>query len=239
MRKLMLVLSLFQLSAFADTNGISLTLYFPHTEMFDWEWCNYSITLSNGSSRAVQIIKEPRDMVRCQLIFDLDTTKPPSLLDHYYECEDSHHKWDSFKRSRQNAVPLLAGESYTWDIFFWDGELRSAIEQLGATSMVVRCILDANTWVKSNTVQVKLYPKETLVPVFDEKTTPRFERLYKAKLGNQTYLFNELKERICELPDDDIPNIQRNPDEGSISISFPKSRRRILYNVERANWKTE
>ena len=54
---LALLLGLFQLSAYAETNGLTLTLYFPHTEVLNGEWYDYSVTLSNGSSRAVHIRK--------------------------------------------------------------------------------------------------------------------------------------------------------------------------------------
>jgi len=228
--QLALLLCLSHLSAFADTNGISLTLYFPHTEMLEGEWFDYSITLTNGSPRAVPIRQDTKSMISSQFIFDLGTaTRYHNGL---FEFDDSPRKWYP-PRTPYDLIPLPAGESHTWEVRWGYCQLQGANAMFGVTSMAVRCILDTNKWVTSNTVQLKFYPDELLTPVFDEATTPKYDRLYKAKLGDETYLFNFLAKRICRLPEDDAPNIQRNPDNGIVTISFPKSKRKILYDPQK------
>ncbi|MCL1921796.1 MAG: hypothetical protein FWG50_12125 [Kiritimatiellaeota bacterium] len=128
---------------------------------------------------------------------------------------------------------LPAGESHTWEVRWGYSSLQGANAMVGVTSMAVRCILDTNKWVTSNTVQLKFYPDDLLTPVFDEKTIPEFDRMYKAKLGDKTYLFDFFKLRICELPEDDMPDIQRNPENGIVTVSFPKSKRKILYDPQK------
>ena len=60
-------LCLLALSTSADTNGVSLTLHFPHSEMLADEWFDYSLTLSNGSPHDIFIMKDPRSMIPCQM----------------------------------------------------------------------------------------------------------------------------------------------------------------------------
>ncbi|MCL1921793.1 MAG: hypothetical protein FWG50_12110 [Kiritimatiellaeota bacterium] len=229
MKKLMLILSFSHLSAFAETNGITLALYFPHTEMLMEEWYDFSITLSNGSARAVYVINDPKTALARQLIFDLGMTGKREFSK--YDFDDNPLKWNVGPTStRHRVIPVPPGETHTWDfIYGYATELLGAIRGCCVTSMVARCTLENKQWVQSNTVQLKFYPDELLTPIFDENTTPKFERLYKARLGEKTYLFNHVKMRICELPEDDMPDIQRNTNEGSI-ISFPNSKRKILYD---------
>ena len=219
----------------ADTNGLSLTLHFPYTEMLVDEWFDYSITLSNQSDSAILIIKDPRSMIPCQMIFDLGTKK--EYRGSHYSFDAGWNKRRAFERSRRNAVPLPPGESYTWEVLYGYSDLHGAIEEYGVTNMSVRCLLGTNQWVRSNTVALSFYPDDDKTVMFDPPNGNNLQRnkgidfkLYKIKLGEKFYLFNSLRQRICELPDGDHPVIRCDTEDDKISISFPRSKRIFLYN---------
>jgi hypothetical protein len=211
-------------SASADTNGLSLTLHFPYTEMLVDEWFDYSITLSNQSDSAILIIEDPRSMIPCQMIFDLGTKK--EYCNSHYSFDDSWGKWKAFRGSRKNAVPLPPGESYTWEVFYGYSDLRGAIERFGVTNMSVRCLLGTNQWVRSNTVSLKFYQEEA--------KEPSIGSLRIVRLGTKRHVFNFLNQRICEIPEDDEPIIHHDADADMVTVSFAKSRRKIIYDPRRA-----
>ena len=208
----------------ADTNGLSLTLHFPYTEMLVDEWFDYSITLSNQSDSAILIIEDPRSMIPCQMIFDLGTKK--EYCNSHYSFDDSWGKWKAFRGSRKNAVPLPPGESYTWEVLYGYSDLRGAIERFGVTNMSVRCLLGTNQWVRSNTVSLTFYQEEV--------KAPEIGSLRIVRLGTKRHVFNFLNQRICEIPEDDEPIIQHDADADMVTVSFAKSRRKIIYDPRRA-----
>ena len=208
----------------ADTNGLSLTLHFPYTEMLVDEWFDYSITLSNQSDSAILIIKDPRSMIPCQMIFDLGTKK--EYCNSHYSFDDSWGKWKAFRGSRKNAVPLPPGESYTWEVLYGYSDLRGAIERFGVTNMSVRCLLGTNQWVRSNTVSLTFYQEEV--------KAPEIGSLRIVRLGTKRHVFNFLNQRICEIPEDDEPIIHHDADADMVTVSFAKSRRKIIYDPRRA-----
>jgi len=223
-RLMFLALCVLLQSACADTNGLSLTLHFPYTEMLVDEWFDYSITLSNQSDSAILIIKDPRSMIPCQMIFDLGTKK--EYCNSHYSFDDSWGKWKAFRGSRKNAVPLPPGESYTWEVFYGYSDLRGAIERFGVTNMSVRCLLGTNQWVRSNTVSLKFYQEEA--------KEPSIGSLRIVRLGTKRHVFNFLNQRICEIPEDDEPIIHHDADADMVTVSFAKSRRKIIYDPRRA-----
>ena len=223
-RLMFLALCVLLQSACADTNGLSLTLHFPHTELLVGEWYDYSITLSNGSSHAVQIMKDPQSMISCQFVFDLGTIK--KYHSGYFSFDDGWDKQRAFGRSRGNAVPLSAGESYTWNIRWGYSQLDGADELFGVTNMSVRCLLDTNQWVRSNTVSLKFYQEEA--------KEPSIGSLRIVRLGTKRHVFNFLNQRICEIPEDDEPIIHHDADTDMVTVSFAKSRRKIIYDPRRA-----
>jgi len=223
-RLMFLALCVLLQSAHADTNGLSLTLHFPYTEMLVDEWFDYSITLSNQSDSAILIIKDPRSMIPCQMIFDLGTKK--EYCNSHYSFDDSWGKWKAFRGSRKNAVPLPPGESYTWEVFYGYSDLRGAIEEYGVTNMSVRCLLGTNQWVRSNTVSLKFYQEEA--------KEPSIGSLRIVRLGTKRHVFNFLNQRICEIPEDDEPIIHHDADADMVTVSFAKSRRKIIYDPRRA-----
>jgi len=208
----------------ADTNGLSLTLHFPYTEMLVDEWFDYSITLSNQSDSAILIIEDPRSMIPCQMIFDLGTKK--EYCNSHYSFDDSWGKWKAFRGSRKNAVPLPPGESYTWEVLYGYSDLRGAIERFGVTNMSVRCLLGTNQWVRSNTVSLTFYQEEV--------KAPEIGSLRIVRLGTKRHVFNFLNQRICEIPEDDEPIIHHDADADMVTVSFAKSRRKIIYDPRRA-----
>ena len=208
----------------ADTNGLSLTLHFPYTEMLVDEWFDYSITLSNQSDSAILIIEDPRSMIPCQMIFDLGTKK--EYCNSHYSFDDSWGKWKAFRGSRKNAVPLPPGESYTWEVLYGYSDLRGAIERFGVTNMSVRCLLGTNQWVRSNTVSLTFYQEEV--------KAPEIGSLRIVRLGTKRHVFNFLNQRICEIPEDDKPIIHHDVDTDMVTVSFAKSRRKIIYDPRRA-----
>jgi len=231
----LLVSCLTALPTVAETNLVSLALYFPYTEMLSNEWCTYSITLINNSSNAIPILHDPQSMLNCQMIFDLGTER--KYHRGYFYFDDGWDKINSFEKSRRRAVPLPPGESYTWEFPYGYSQLHQANELFNITNMSVRCLLGTNEWVRSNTVSLSFYSDDGKTVMFEPPNDSKLkntkeidQKLYKVKLGDELYLFNSLRQRICELPDDDHPVISRDIENDEISISFPKSNRVFLYN---------
>jgi hypothetical protein len=241
-----IVLCLSALPIVADTNGISLTLNFQYTEMFEDEWYNYSITISNGSPNAIQILKDPQDMIAHQFIFELGTKK--EYHRGYYQFDDGWDKQRAFGKSRKRAVPLPSGKSHTWNILYGYSQLDGANKDFGVTNLTVRCLLDTNQWVRSNTVPLTFYPSESKIVVFDPQDDGKRldegirgidNKLYKVTLGDKVYLFNVLGDRLCEIQEGDVPEIRRDAKKDCISIFFPESKRKILYNRRTTEIKLE
>ncbi len=207
-------------SVHAVTNEVALTLCFPYTEMLADEWFDYSITISNGSSRLIQIIKDPQSMLLCQMIFDLGTKK--EYRDSHYSFDDGWDKRKSFRASRKNTTSLLPGKSYTWLIPYGYSDLHGAIKTFGVTNMSVRCLLGTNEWVRSNVVPLTFYQEET--------GGQSIGSLRKVKLGGKRYVFNKFNQRICEIPEDDDPLISISNINDTVSIVFSKSKRKLLYD---------
>jgi hypothetical protein len=219
----------------ADTNGVSLALHFPHTELLVGEWYDYSITLSNGSPHAVQIMRDTHSMLECQFVFDLGTKK--KYHRGYYDFDDGWDKQRAFGRSRGNAVPLPAGEAYTWNIRWGYSQLDGANELFGVTNMSVRCLLGTNEWVHSNTVSLSFHSGDDKTVMFEPPDDGKIQsgkgidpKLYKVRVGDKFFLFNSLRQRICELPGSDPPVIRYSSGKDTIEVSFSQSKWVFLYN---------
>jgi hypothetical protein len=92
--------------------------------------------------------------------------------------------------------------------------------------MSVRCLLGTNQWVRSNIVPLTFYQ--------EKERCPAIGSLRKVKLGDKRYIFNVFNQRICEIPEDDDPDLRHDMDKDIVSVSFPRSKRKIFYNPKTA-----
>lgn len=211
-------------SVVAETNEISLALCFPYTKMLSNEWYTYSITLRNDSSTAIPILHDPQSMLNCQLIFDLGTKR--KYHKGYFYFDEGWDKINAFEKSRRRTVPLPPGESYTWEFPYGYSQLHQAHELFDITNISVRCLLETNQCVRSNVVPLTFYQ--------EKERCPTVGSLRKVKLGDKRYIFNVFNQRICEILEDDDPDIHHDIDHDTTSISFPRSKRKIFYDTKAA-----
>lgn len=234
MKTNIIILTLLVITAYADKNEITLTLSSPFTEMIAYEWASLSVTISNNSSQAIYVVKDPAAVMDYQMVLDFDK---PQLR--YFEAfsfsESSQKKRFSQKNREGNLAP---GESYTWTLPPCYGDLTRAFLEYGATELAALFPIGNGQWIRSNTVPLKILPDTSGEVLFDEslrnEKSGKMNRiiLYKKALNKKSFIFTSWGERICEIPDSAVPKMHLNTNTHILMISFSNEQNNVQYNLE-------
>ncbi|MCL1921790.1 MAG: hypothetical protein FWG50_12095 [Kiritimatiellaeota bacterium] len=220
----------------AQTDEVVVSLTMPDGEMLILETTPIVISISNGSDRAFQIIKDNARALRYQIKLDVGAREPYQHSP--IEATDDRYKnWSSVSRSEDYLAP---GESFTW-IFPRFVELTLLGYHTQSTNITAKVLVGDNKWAYSATVPFcvsredieggGLLPKSQIIECYNANTKMKSETtIRKVKIGNKSYLFTDNGYRICAVSDDDVPEVFMDSETGMMSISFKDGKRRVIYN---------
>ena len=220
----------------AQTNGITVSLTVPDGEMLILEKTPIVISISNGTDRAFQILKDNARALRRQIKLDVGAEEPHA----HSPIEATNDKYKDWSYVRLSEDYLNPGESFTWT-FPRFVELTLLGYHVQATNITAKVMVGDNEWACSATVpffvsradiaEGGLFQKSPKIECYDATTKEKNgTTLRKVKIGGKTYLFTDDEYRICEMPDGDTPEVLLDAETGILSISFKDSKRRIRYN---------
>ena len=220
----------------AQTDEVVVSLTMPDGEMLILETTPIVISISNGSDRAFQIIKDNARALRYQIKLDVGAREPYQHSP--IEATDDRYKtWSSVNRSEDYLTP---GKSFTWT-FPRLVELTGLAYHVQATNITVKVLIGDNEWVSSTSMPFsiceedmagrKLFEGSPVIECYDVTTKAKIETtLRMIKVGGESYLFTDRAVRICAVSDTDVPEVFMDSETGMMSISFKDSKRRVRYN---------
>jgi len=221
----------------AQTNGITVSLVMPGDELLFGEKTPITVSITNGSDRAIPIVRDGRAF-RFQIQLDVGAREPYAASP--IEATDDRRKtWQSLSKVEDFLNP---GESFSWTlpspihltIFAYHTE---------ATNITARVLVGDNEWASS--VRLPFYvSKED-----KEKNSPQIEcydlntrektkyPLRKIKLGDKSFLFTVMGYRLCEVPDDDMSEVLFDSAKQEVIIlGLQNSKQNIRYDEAKFKW---
>ena len=222
----------------AQTNGIAVSLVMPGDELLFGEKTPITVSITNGSDRAIPIVKDNARAFRSQIQLDVGAREPGQASP--IEATDDRRKvWSSVSQSEDCLRP---GESFSWTLP-QTIHLTILAYHAEATNITARVMVSDNEWASS--VRLPFYvSKED-----KEKNSPQIEcydlntrektkyPLRKIKLGDKSFLFTVMGYRLCEVPDDDMPEVLFDSAKQEVIIlGLQNSRQNIRYDEAKFKW---
>ncbi|MCL1921789.1 MAG: hypothetical protein FWG50_12090 [Kiritimatiellaeota bacterium] len=220
----------------AQTNGITVSLIMPGDEVLFIEKTPIVISISNGSDRAFQIIKDNDRALRNQIKLDVGAREPYARSP-IEITNDECKSWASVSRSKDY---LNRGESFSWT-FLRSVELTVLGYHVQATNITAKVLVGDDEWAcsvthpfsinKEDVEQNGLLYNSPAIASYDATTKTKTEATLRiVKIAGESYLFTDRGYRICAVSDDDVPEVLMDSQTGMMSISFKDSKRRVIYN---------
>jgi len=230
----------------SDRVVVSLTM--PGSVMLFHEKTPITVTITNQSETQIPFIRDVSHAYNTQIWIDLGneepfTHQPPFGLRERktWPKEITVDKWPEESR-------LNPGETGMWTLTY-SPHMRDIIDYAsarGTTSITVRVQLGNNQWASSETLPFRIAPnpangalmkKDKIAEVeYFHTVRNRNEKsaFYVIPVGGKNFLFDSKDQRLCEIPEDDEPIIHHDADTDMVTVSFAKSRRKIIYDPRRA-----
>ena len=252
MKRVIMLMTTVTTVTYAATNGVSVVCNAlePLATILDWEM-PITITVSNGTKNAIPFIRNENVAYKLQIWIDLgnkdQNVHPPRFgltAEKPWSAAFDLSKWEAESR-------LNPGESASWKL-----DVTHVIDILdyasarGTSNITARVQLGHNQWASSETQPFHVIPrflwhavdaeywaqyKVAEFEAFDEYRNKTVKApFFVIPIKGKRILFDYNSREVCEVPEGDMPDIQRTADEGTFSVSLPKSGRKILHNPEKA-----
>lgn len=214
--------------------AVSLTM--PGEEMLFLEKTPIIVTLSNGTDRIIPIIKDNDLALRVQIKLDIGAIEPHASSP-ISATDDTYKKWLYLCKTKDMINP---GESFSWTFSNFT-ELTVFSYHVKATNITVKVLIGDNEWVSSESVPFcvnkqdvegrGLLKESPEIECYDAKTRMKSKiSIRRVRINNKNFLFTHDGNRLFEIPADDVPEASFDSENGTISFSFLKSKRVLLYN---------
>lgn len=248
MKRIMLLTLMSVYTTCAASNRVSVVCDVPGSVMLFHEKTPITVTVTNQSETQIPFIRDVSHAYDAQIWIDLGneepfTHQPPFGLRErkIWPKEITVDKWPEESR-------LNPGETGMWTLTY-SPHMRDIIDYAsarGTTSITVRVQLGNNQWASSETLPFRIAPnsangalmkKDKIAEVeYFHTVRNRNEKsaFYVIPVGGEKFLFDSKDQRLCEIPEDDKPIIHHDADTDMVTVSFAKSRRKIIYDPRRA-----
>ena len=131
----------------AQANDITVSFIPPGDKVMFCEMTPFAVSISNGSDRAFQILKDNARALRHQIKLDVGA-KAPYQHSPIEATDDRHKRWSSVSWTEDYLNP---GESFTWT-FPRFVELTLLGYHVQATNITAKVMIGDNEWACSATV---------------------------------------------------------------------------------------
>lgn len=220
---------------YAMSNDVSVSLCLPGEEVLAYKQGVVRVTITNNSNHAIPLLKGLAAQ-RFQVCLNMETEKQ-SCAERPYLVDGRFRDWERIRKAKEFLMP---GQGYTWE-FGAEKWLNLTAYMLSAetTNITVRVMVAENKWASSATVPFRvrgglgIFDASPAIDCYDAKNNKTLKEPFRqAKLNGKSYLFSNDVKRICEVPDDDAPKVLFDSEKGELSISFSKSKKKLLYIPE-------
>jgi len=221
----------------AQTNGIAVSLAMPGVEMLVGEQTPITVSITNGSDRAIPIIKDNGNAFRFQVQLDVGA-KELYAASPIESTNDRRKTWQSLSKVEDFLNP---GESFVWTLPYTI-HLTILASKIEATNITARVVIGDNEWVSSARLPfyVSNEDKEQDSPqieCYDLKTREKAKYpLRKIKLGDKSFIFTVMGYRLCEVSDNDMPEVLFDSEKQEVIISSQNNKRSIRYDETKFKW---
>ena len=245
--------SLYENMTITLSNGVSVVCNVSERLVMVYELKTpITITVSNGTENAIPFIRDISYAYDAQLWVDLGDkyqfVHPPRFG--LRERKQWNPTLDLSKL--RSDWWLNPGESASWELDYIKhvGDILDYASDNGTSNITVRVQLGHNQWASSETQPFHVIPrflwhavdaeywaqyKVAEFEAFDEYRNKTVKApFFVIPIKGKRILFDYNSREVCEVPEGDMPDIQRTADEGTFSVSLPKSGRKILHNPEKA-----
>lgn len=223
----------------ADTNGISVHLSIPLYPLLECEISAVSLSVTNGSNRALPIITGWGRAVGAQLSFEIEGIEFRHPHQPIFDFERSR-PWASV--SNQANRVLAPGEAYTWtDLYF----LQQTCSNNGGSNIIAKILVGEGEWAFSPKTPINIYLPNDGKDHFMDTMQPCFEttgidnlsnlpfdfKVFQVDLLGTNFLFTGLGDRICDVPTGITPSLQVTTNV--LEVTFPETNRIVRFNINK------
>ena len=250
MKRCIMLITIAASMAHAASNGVSVVCTVPESlVMFHELNMPITITVSNGTERAIPFTRDINIAYKYQIWIDLGLKDPT-----YHPPEfglTPQKKWNkNFDLNKwKEESRLNPGESALWvlsriQVF----QILDYASVQGTSNITIRVQIGYDQWASSKTFPLYAVPRSLDHPENEEywnqykvaefesaETTekkPKKASFFVIPVKGVRTLFDQDSQEICVLGDDQTPKIERDGEEVSISFSSAKGEQKIRYDLK-------